>query len=82
MMGLLFAWIVSVVLFPASIFSRHSPLAADQLDWKWVNVDFLDGHGNEQQHTTPAVSASLSPGDLGRAGASGTGGTNSYTRSR
>ena len=53
-----------------------------ELDWKWVNVDFLDGHRNEQQHTTPAVSASLSPSDLGRAGASGTAGTYSYSRSR
>eukprot|EP00956_Cyclotella_meneghiniana_P037172 scaffold135285_cov38-Cyclotella_meneghiniana.AAC.1 len=46
-----------------------------ELDWKWFNVDFLDGHRNGQQHTTPAASASLSPSDLGRAGASGTAGT-------
>eukprot|EP00956_Cyclotella_meneghiniana_P012688 scaffold18030_cov64-Cyclotella_meneghiniana.AAC.2 len=54
----------------------------EELDWKWVNVDFLDGHNNGQQHTTPAVSASLSPSDLGRAGGSGTAGTHSNSGSR
>ena len=53
-----------------------------ELDWKWVNVDFLDGRFSKTQNTVAAVSASLSPGDFGRAGASGSTGTFSYSRSR
>eukprot|EP00956_Cyclotella_meneghiniana_P020166 scaffold35243_cov37-Cyclotella_meneghiniana.AAC.2 len=43
-----------------------------ELDWKWVDVDFLDGHRtNRKQNATPAVSVEQSPtGVATRAGAS------------
>ena len=53
-----------------------------ELDWKWVNVDFLDGRISKTRNTAAAVSASLSPSDFGRADASDSTGTFSYSGSR
>ena len=53
-----------------------------ELDWNWVNVDFLDGRISKTQNTATAVGASMSPSDLGRADASASTGSSSYTRSR
>ena len=53
-----------------------------ELDWNWVNVDFLDGRISKTQNTAAAVGASMSPSGLGRADASDSTGSSSYTRSR
>lgn len=39
-----------------------------ELDWKWIDVDFLDGHNTKDRVATPAVSIHKSPtGDTVRA---------------
>ena len=42
-----------------------------ELDWKWIDVDFLDGHNTKDRVATPAVSIHKSPtGDTVNAGSS------------
>ena len=43
----------------------------DELDWKWIDVDFLDGQNSKDRAAAPAVSARVSPtGNTVRAGSS------------
>ena len=54
-----------------------------ELEWKWVDVDFLDGHRtNRKRNTTPAVSVERSPTSAARRAGASCDGNFIHTRSR